>query len=431
VSPGVSCHGNFDGRIAYVLDHKPQVGGLVRQVLAANGFSSQPFSNLGSFFAEVEANDPELIIVDLAPFSADATDVICELDHIKYQGKILLIGGRDGISLADIGHMGRRHGLAMLPPLRKPFRAADLKRRLIDVAASGRAQTVSDECKAESEKSVRLQFDLERALREDWLELWYQPRVSLRSLSICGAEALLRVRHPRYGMIPPSDLLTSTSEPRSESLFRFVVERALADWTVFAGFSTTLKMSTTLPLPVVASAGFSRFVGRALPRDPQFPGLLIEINEHEINQDCDRIRAAADQLRLYKVWLAIGDFGSIRSSLWRPHDWSFAELKLDRRFVSGCSVRPLKHNLCQTVIDLAHHLGMSVCAEGVESPKDLQSLIVMGCDMAQGTLFARPMPAAQFAKMLQRGEQIFPLQWLGKCKSAASEPILAQQARAG
>jgi EAL domain-containing protein (putative c-di-GMP-specific phosphodiesterase class I) len=98
--------------------------------------------------------------------------------------------------------------------------------------------------------------------------------------------------------------------------------------------------------------------------------------------------------------MSIDDFGSGYASLSRLTDVPFSELKLEGRFVRGCSSHKLQRSLCQTVIDLGHEFGASVCAEGVEETTDLRALIEMGCDIAQGFLFAKPMPADQFVEFL-------------------------------
>jgi EAL domain-containing protein (putative c-di-GMP-specific phosphodiesterase class I) len=161
-------------------------------------------------------------------------------------------------------------------------------------------------------------------------------------------------------------------------------------------------------------AGLYQLRSRRLAHRFGFPGLIIEVTEDEIIQDRAWVHEVATQLKLYNISISIDDFGSAYSSLSRLHDLPFSELKLDRSFVSGCSANPLKLGLCRTVVDLARHVGASVCAEGVEEPEDLRSLIELGCDTAQGFLFARPMPADEFAAMLERGEQVFRFEQLAK-----------------
>jgi EAL domain-containing protein (putative c-di-GMP-specific phosphodiesterase class I) len=260
------------------------------------------------------------------------------------------------------------------------------------------------------ERGTDFSNDVGEALCGDWLELRYQPKVDLQSFSICGAEAQLYVRHPERGIVAPDGLLPTAGNPLHAPLFRFIVRRVLVDWKVFANQGGAIKIAVNVPASVVVAPDFCAFIKDLLPQDPRFPGCIIEIGEHDMFPDRDRICDAARQLRHYNVWISIDEFGSAFSSLACPHDVPFAELKLDRSFVSGCSSNPLKHGLCQSIVDLGRHLRASVCADGIEDPEDLQALMAIGCDAAQGPLFARPMPARSFAMLLRRGGYLFPLE---------------------
>jgi len=105
-------------------------------------------------------------------------------------------------------------------------------------------------------------------------------------------------------------------------------------------------------------------------------------------------------VRLYNATISIDDFGSAYASLSRLKDLPFSELKLDRSFVTGCAADPLKRGLCQTVVDLGHRFGATVCAEGVEAEGDVRSLIGQSFDTAQGYFFAKPMPASELMTFL-------------------------------
>jgi EAL domain-containing protein (putative c-di-GMP-specific phosphodiesterase class I) len=144
-------------------------------------------------------------------------------------------------------------------------------------------------------------------------------------------------------------------------------------------------------------------VRRALPDDPGFPGLVIEVTEDEAIRDAAWMREAALQLRLFNASIAIDDFGSEYASLSRLNALPFSELKLDRPFVSGCGSDRLKRAMVRTTIDLAHSFGATLCAEGVETRDDMQCLADLGCDAAQGFFFAKPMPVDILAATLLTG----------------------------
>src|SRR5215470_5198723 len=173
------------GRVAYVLDDEAPIGAFVCDVLIASGFEARQFADPFVFLAAVKANAPHLTIVDLALGHSDAVEVIRQLETIRFQGGVLLMSGRHEGTLAEIKHIGDRHGLAMLSPLKKPFRAHDLRRRLADLDADGnrlatKARPSSINQDSPDTPRHRL-VDLSEALASDWLELWYQPKIDLNA----------------------------------------------------------------------------------------------------------------------------------------------------------------------------------------------------------------------------------------------------------
>jgi EAL domain-containing protein (putative c-di-GMP-specific phosphodiesterase class I) len=115
----------------------------------------------------------------------------------------------------------------------------------------------------------------------------------------------------------------------------------------------------------------------------------------------------ATQLRIYDIVLALDDFGAGYSHLARLKELPFAELKLDRNLVADCGEDRQNASLCETAIDLAHHFGATVVAEGIEKRSELQALTAMGCDIGQGFLFAPPMPQDRLVVLLRELAQKF------------------------
>jgi EAL domain-containing protein (putative c-di-GMP-specific phosphodiesterase class I) len=363
-------------------------------VLSKAGLDVQSFTSSAPLFAAIVAHRPEFLVLDLALGLTDGIEVIRHLETLKYQGKVLLISGRGELPLAEARKIGVSRGLAMLPSLAKPFRAADLVENL---AAS--AELVEKICQ-KPRVQTPAQFSLREALDERWLNLWYQPKFDVKAQTPCGAEALLRLHHPQHGIISPAAFLPPPSDPIHKRLADFVIKRAAADWNFFADLGLPLKLSINLPLSIVSGPAFVGFMRENLPGTPDFPGLIVEITEDEALSnlmDVDLLNEIAIQLRLYGVTLSIDDFGTAYSTLARFLHLSFSEVKLDRSFVTGCAADPMKRALCQTVINLAHRFDASACAEGVETGGDLAALTAMGCDLAQGYLIGKPMPRDQFA----------------------------------
>jgi EAL domain-containing protein (putative c-di-GMP-specific phosphodiesterase class I)/FixJ family two-component response regulator len=386
-------------RSALILDDDPKVGLVLAKMLTALGVESRHFVDPLAFLAEARAANPDLILLDLALGQSDAIDLIRKLEVLKYRGRVLLVSGKDVTILNEAERIGRAHGLWMLPPLQKPVRLADIESRLDAPSRPPAAHGHADD-KAAARRAASPQADLGEALREKWTEVWYQPKIDLTSLRVTGAEALVRVRHPARGVMAPIDFLPPASDPLYKPLTAFVMRRAMSDWLMFAERGFLLKLAVNVPASVLNAPGFVDVLRRMIPEATGFPGLVLEITEDEIIRDPEWLREIATQVRLYNAAISIDDFGSAYASLSRLKDLPFSELKLDRSFVTGCATDPLKRGLCQTVADLGHRFGASVCAEGVEAESDLRSLISQSFDTAQGYFFAKPMPASELITFL-------------------------------
>jgi EAL domain-containing protein (putative c-di-GMP-specific phosphodiesterase class I)/FixJ family two-component response regulator len=386
--------------VVYVLDDDARVRSSIVCILAHGGYQPVEFSEPAPMLEQLKLVVPEIIVLDLALGKSDAVDVMRHLVDLKFAGKILLISGRDEITLHEIQGIGERHGLSMLPSLCKPFRAGELTSRLSSrTVAADRAPTTRT-------PDEKITVDLLTAIDSGWLEMWYQPKIDLQSFAACGAEALLRARHPVHGILTPAALIPPAGDILHQTLAKFIIRRTMQDWRFFAGCGMPLKLAINLPVSVINAPDFISGLREQLPTDTRFPGLIIEVTEDEVIRDLQWIQEVSTQLKLYDVEISIDDFGTAHSSLSRLLELPCVELKLDRSFVANCAFEPLKYAVCQTVVDLAHRVGSRVCAEGVEKVEDLMAVIRMGCDMAQGYIFAKAMPPGAFATdiIAQRAE---------------------------
>lgn len=389
-------------RTALVLDDEAQIGAFVCKALTSAGFTAKQYTDPLQFLLQVQRFAPDLIILDLALGRSDAVDVMRKLDTLKYAGSVLLVSGRDEATLNQIEQIGRARGLIMLPSLQKPFRIDELRQRVqIPDAAKPEAPETAKSAGAHA-TSNEAHAILAQALQQDLLEVWYQPKIDLKTLSVCGAEALIRARHPRRGILTPAELLPSAGDPLHKPLCMFVIRRVIGDWALFAAQGRPLKLAINVPVSILSAPGFVDYIRNALPTEANFPGLIVEVTEDEVIRDLDWIREVATQLRLYNVTISIDDFGSAYASLSRLKELPFGEVKLDRSFVSGCGLDTLKRSLCQTVVDLAHCFSASACAEGIETVEDLRCLMTLGFNTAQGFIFAKPMPRDQFLEFIAR-----------------------------
>lgn len=240
-----------------------------------------------------------------------------------------------------------------------------------------------------------------RHLLDDGLRVWFQPKVDLRTGRVQEMEALARWQHSRLGLVGPGQFieLCEVSGLISELTFA-VLERSLeviADWPgqrVAVNVPVRNLYDRHLPDAVaerLAAAGVSS------------DRLILEITEREIMEDHRAIVDVLEALHEMGVRISIDDFGTGFSSLTHLRRLPVQEIKIDQSFISGMLDRENDYIIARSIIDLAHNLGHSVVAEGVEDTATLALLRSLGCDVAQGFLFARPGPPERIRRQIEAG----------------------------
>ena len=363
-------------RIAYILDDEPEFRDFITQIATGAGFSTRSFGDVTSLEMALTEAVPEIIVLDLSLGNSDGIDVIRSLAASRFGGAILLISGRDADTIGEVSKIGAHHGLTMLPFLQKPFLLEQFTERL-GLLASIRPRVTSE-------------IDLENALRNGQL--------GLNSRLVCGAEALIRFRHPERGILLPAAFLPPSGDPLHNPLADFVMRRSLADWSFFAAGGLATKLAINMPISIFETPDLVSNLRKYLPDHVGFPGLIVELTEDEVFRNPDLAREVAVQLKLYNVGVSIDDFGSGYSTPERLRTLPFTELKIDRSQVEGCSNSHEQYLRCKGIVDLAHRFGMIVVAEGIEIASDVRALTEMNCDMAQGRVFAAPMERREFRK---------------------------------
>jgi diguanylate cyclase (GGDEF)-like protein len=252
----------------------------------------------------------------------------------------------------------------------------------------------------------RLANDLREALALGQLEVHYQPIIELSTGRVHHAEALARWRHPTRGMVSPADFIplaeaTGLINEIGEWVFREACRHSLR-WREASGSPFTVGVNRS---PVQFRGGVERAAAwpahmrtMGLPGD----GLAVEITEGLLLNDRDDVDAQLASLRAAGIAVALDDFGTGYSALAYLQKYRFDFLKIDRAFVRELGTSSTNTPLCRAMITMAHDMGMKVVAEGVETTQQRDLLAGMGCDYAQGFLFARPMPAADFDVWLAR-----------------------------
>ena len=257
---------------------------------------------------------------------------------------------------------------------------------------------------------LKLASELRQAPHRNELVMHYQPKADLRTGRIVGAEALMRWRHPRHGVMMPDRFIPLAERSGLiRSLTFFAARTALTQARTWCEAGIELTVSVNLSTRDLIDVSLPEEIAELL-EETRVPAHLLEleITESVIMADPMRARGVVARLRDMGVKVAIDDFGSGYSSLGYLKRLPVNDLKIDKSFVINMMEDSGDAVIVQSTIDLAHNLGLTVIAEGVESDETWRRLRALGCDVAQGWLIGRPLPAADFANWLNRGGFIPP-----------------------
>ncbi|MFB6278738.1 MAG: putative bifunctional diguanylate cyclase/phosphodiesterase [Salinibacter sp.] len=242
---------------------------------------------------------------------------------------------------------------------------------------------------------LRRREELQRALRWNEFELYYQPIIDLRDRSVGAAEALVRWRHPEQGLVTPSEFIPLAEESGLiEDVDQWVLQRAVQQVAAWRedGCGPS-RMSVNVTARKHSNEEAQRHVLQLLD-EHDLPGEAITLETTE--RIAFRHAHPFEALRQAGVQLAIDDFGTGYSALFYLHRFDADALKIDRGFIDGLNTDRQMDILVRAMLDIADHLDMASIAEGVETEAQLSRLRELGCHFAQGYLFARPMPAEAF-----------------------------------
>jgi diguanylate cyclase (GGDEF)-like protein len=262
------------------------------------------------------------------------------------------------------------------------------------------------ELDADQRRRRTLLTDLEGAIASGAISLCFQPKVGLVKNRTIGVEALARWDHKTLGPIPPNEFVGLAEQSGLiDSLTRCVIERALAQSRKW------LDAGLCLPIAVnVSSRNFSetfvKQITELLERFDLEPSLLVlEVTERRFTDDTVQTRSVLSELRALGVEIAIDDFGTGYSSLAHLRVLPVDELKIDQSFVLNMENESEGALITQSAIQLGQNLGLRVVAEGVETAETVACLVALGCDVAQGYFYSKPLPAHELELWLvERGE---------------------------
>lgn len=245
-------------------------------------------------------------------------------------------------------------------------------------------------------RRLELDKDLSEALARNEFELYYQPQLDLATSEAISVEALIRWNHPKRGLVPPIDFIPLAEESgRITEIGRWVIRAACQQLRKWQGTSLAkLGIAINLSGRELAEADLPDFLAACFREYGVEPGRLeIELTEESFIANIEHNHKQLRRISKLGVKLAIDDFGVGYSSLGYLRDFTVDQLKIDRSFITDVTRRHDDAVITRAVINLAHNLGIRVVAEGVETEDQLRFLRQNHCDLAQGYLMSRPVPA--------------------------------------
>jgi EAL domain-containing protein (putative c-di-GMP-specific phosphodiesterase class I) len=355
----------------------------------------EQFCSLAAMLQAAAAQSPDLTLFDVALGCQAAGEAVAALLAQPKRGAFQLISPvaiETYEQIGAIGHLrmfGDQRGLKMLPAMQPPLRPDAIKKIVQDLGLRRDA-------------GAKPFVTLAQAIKKDWLELWYQPKISLGSNRLAGAEGLIRLRHPEHGVLFPGSFLPGAAEADMLAMTERVLITALRDWETLAANGLSVKLAVNTPVSALTKLPIAEILRTERPKAENWPGLILEVTEDEIVNDLQVANDVAASLRAHNCSLAIDDFGAGYSSLARLKQLPFSELKIDRSYVTDCNTDRTNAGLCEVIVELAHRFGLKTVAEGIETTHESHKLQGLGCHIGQGYLFAKPMARNQFVSLLRR-----------------------------
>ncbi len=329
----------------------------------------------------------DVVIADLQMAEGEGVEILRHLEDRDSRAGIIITGGGESRTLRAGADLARARGLRVLGTIEKPVTMASVSEMLSRMAFD----------KTEHDPIANLNIeadDIARAVEENELLVYYQPKIAIPTRKVVGAEALVRWLHPHHGLLPPDVFIPRAVEAGLiEPLTHLVLGKAFEQAGIWALAGHKVPLAINIAPESLTNLDLPNVVLSEARRHGVEPGsITVEITESGVVKDMAAALDVLTRLRLKGVGVAIDDYGTGFATVSQLEALPFDEVKLDRTFVTGASRAPRLRKILESSIALAKDLDLKTVAEGVETIDDWNLLEELSCDVAQGFFFAMPMP---------------------------------------
>jgi EAL domain-containing protein (putative c-di-GMP-specific phosphodiesterase class I) len=343
-----------------------------------------------------------LVLTDLEMPGMDGIELTCQLRERDLAENLIVVSARDPRLLEIIENMACEDAsIGLLGTLLKPVQLDSLTQLLSKV------NDRSSDCRpaAPPPPAQASPEELAQALERKEFLPWFQPKIAMQTGQLKGVEALARWQHPQRGLLSPAYFIdTLEGHPLMADFTLALVQQVLQymlHWQQ-AGLPP-LSVSVNLSADNLSDRAFIDRLTALVMQSGVAPASLVwEVTETSVMRQLSQALTNMGRLRLMGFGLAMDDFGIGYSSMQQFARCPFTELKIDRAFVNGAAQWPNRLMVLKSALDLGQSLGVATVAEGVETVEDWKLLRDLGCDLAQGYLLAKPMPAEELVGWMRQ-----------------------------
>jgi len=387
----------------FVLDDELEVCELITEICELQDFEANYSISSADFRQQLQTHlQIDIIFLDLNMPGKDGIEIIRELADMEYPGHVILMSGFDDSVLSTAGELAAEFGLKILPSIHKPFTIETVFNVLSQFKEQNKNSNKS-QIKANNPNTGFSCDNIQRWLENDHVIMHFQPQIEMATNNVIGLEALVRLQDDDGITIYPGDFIpTVEANGLNNLLLSKVVEAVCRDYETHCAFLNYLNISINVSALDLNQLTFpDELYNRIAKSKLKSSQITIEITE---SKAIDQLRTGLDilaRLRLKGFHLSIDDFGTGEAVLGHIRQMPYNELKIDKSFIDHVTSNQRTYSLTKDLINMAQHLGLKIVAEGIEDLDTSNALKDMGCEIAQGYYYAKPMPINQLISWIQ------------------------------